>query len=350
MRRSIERFRRRLTGLPRLLAPVVALTILGVSLFAMVGMVDVVTVTDEDGQSQTLMTNETDAEEIVELAGIATAPADEVVYTRKENAAADIEILRAFPVSVTVDGLTLEADMVDGDVAEALETCGVKVGPEDIVTPAAGTDVAENMCIQVARVTHKEEALARQEISDEDVEAYLATLSAEEQESFKRSNRSMYDVTYHHTLVDGEVSESEIIQLNGLILPREPGSTAFDAGVPCSRIEGYDDIAVDENGVPTNYTRLMSSAICTAYSASRGKGSSGLGLYNGTVAVNPNVIPYGTRMYITSSDGNFVYGYAIATDTGTAMMEGRVDIDLFFETNAECLKFGKRSLDVYILD
>ena len=33
----------------------------------------------------------------------------------------------------------------------------------------------------------------------------------------------------------------------------------------------------------------------------------------GRVAVNPNVIPYGTKLYIASPDGSIVYGYAIAS-------------------------------------
>lgn len=135
-----------------------------------------------------------------------------------------------------------------------------------------------------------------------------------------------------------------------VVAPRPADSNVITKGVPCSRIEGYDDVEMGPDGLPVNYTRLMESAVCTAYSSSGGRGASGLGLYCGTVAVNPNIIPYGTRMYITSADGNFIYGFAIATDTGGAMMEGRVDIDLYFETNAECLQFGKRALNVYILD
>ena len=41
------------------------------------------------------------------------------------------------------------------------------------------------------------------------------------------------------------------------------------------------------------------------------------------MAVDPDVIPYGTKLYITSTDGKFVYGYAVATDTGIAVQKGR---------------------------
>ncbi len=115
-------------------------------------------------------------------------------------------------------------------------------------------------------------------------------------------------------------------------------------------IAEFDDVEMGVDGLPVNATRVMEGTVCTAYSSSGGRGASGLGLYCGTVAVNPNVIPYGTRMYITSPDQSFVYGFAIATDTGTAMMQGHVGLDLYFETNAEARRFGKRALDVYILD
>ena len=62
------------------------------------------------------------------------------------------------------------------------------------------------------------------------------------------------------------------------------------------------------------------------------RGASGLGLYCGTVAVNPALIPYGTKLYIASTDGRFVYGYAIATDTGTSLLNGSCLVDLYYDT------------------
>ena len=46
------------------------------------------------------------------------------------------------------------------------------------------------------------------------------------------------------------------------------------------------------------------------------------------------VIPYGSLLYITSDDGKFVYGYAYAADTGTALVQGKAFIDLYYETYA----------------
>ncbi|WP_124727758.1 3D domain-containing protein [Staphylospora marina] len=61
----------------------------------------------------------------------------------------------------------------------------------------------------------------------------------------------------------------------------------------------------------------------------------------GTVAVDPSVIPLGTKLYIPG------YGYGVAEDTGGAV-DGLI-IDLFFETRAEALKWGRRTVTIQIL-
>ena len=68
----------------------------------------------------------------------------------------------------------------------------------------------------------------------------------------------------------------------------------------------------------------------------------------GAIAVDPSVIPYGTRMYIVSDDGNWIYGVATAEDCGGAI-KGNI-IDLYFDDYSTCIQFGRRSCTVYILD
>ena len=65
----------------------------------------------------------------------------------------------------------------------------------------------------------------------------------------------------------------------------------------------------------------MFTATAVAYSARPGAGTaSGRKAIPGHIAVNPNVIPYGTKLYITTPDNKVVYGYAVAADTGTALV------------------------------
>ena len=74
-----------------------------------------------------------------------------------------------------------------------------------------------------------------------------------------------------------------------------------------------------------------------------------MGLYCGTVAVNPALIPYGTKLYITSTDGKLVYGYAIATDTGASLLNGSCLVDLFYDSFSEALMNGVQEVNVYVM-
>ncbi|WP_286977476.1 3D domain-containing protein, partial [Candidatus Aquicultor secundus] len=70
--------------------------------------------------------------------------------------------------------------------------------------------------------------------------------------------------------------------------------------------------------------------------------ANGMKARKGVVAVDPRVIPLGTRLYIEG------YGEAIAADTGGAIKGNR--IDLCYNTPGECFDFGRRSVKVSILD
>lgn len=76
--------------------------------------------------------------------------------------------------------------------------------------------------------------------------------------------------------------------------------------------------------------------------------ASGTKAQPGTVAVDPSVIPLGTKLYIASTDGSPDYGFATALDTGGAIRGNR--IDLFMESNDHANNYGMRQVKVYILE
>lgn len=349
MRRLIERFRCKIGPLhKRIAAGALTFCVLG-GVFTALSFVDVMTVTDGQGTNYILLAASEAPAEAVRLSGIKTAVNEELVYTATGEGGGTVLVNPAFPVVTNVDGRRVTVEVLDGTVADVLQNVGVVLEGDDFTEPEPTAMLERNMEIMVNRVTY-EERTTRVEVLKDDVDAFVATLPEAEQKSFTYSKSRIYDVTYQDRMINGEYADSEIASLTAIYHPYDAPSTAFEPGVPVSSIDGFVGIELDENGIPTTYSRKMSGAVATAYSASRGRGAGGQGLYCGTVAVNPNVIPYGTRLYITSADQKFVYGYAIASDCGTAMMEGRVDVDLYFESNAECRKFGKRALDVYILD
>ncbi len=349
-RRKYERFLQKKHHFGRPLASVLASLLLGACLYTTVLAQDTVVVTDSEGASHTMLTTGMSQRDIVLMTGSVTSVHDEVSFVSGENFTANIDIQRAFPVEVYADGVLYESEVVSGTVEDVLAAHNIRLEGDDFVLPALDTAVSPGLSAEVQRVDYEEEVL-RTDITDEQAELYHAEILAENpQAELSFSSSDIYDVNYQHTLINGELSESDILSLTPIGTPQDPGKDSLTPGVPHSTIDFFEGVELDENGIPTNATRVISGASTTAYSSSGGSGASGLGLYCGTVAVNPNVIPYGTRLFITAPDQSFVYGYAIATDTGTALMEGTIDIDLYFETNAECNQFGKRSMDVYVLD
>ncbi len=94
-----------------------------------------------------------------------------------------------------------------------------------------------------------------------------------------------------------------------------------------------------------NYSNVMSME-ATAYLPTDGSGAgitaTGIRATYGIVAVDPRVIPLGTKVYIPG------YGVALAADTGGAIKGYK--IDLCMESYSDCMRFGRRNVTVYVLD
>jgi 3D (Asp-Asp-Asp) domain-containing protein/peptidoglycan hydrolase CwlO-like protein len=88
---------------------------------------------------------------------------------------------------------------------------------------------------------------------------------------------------------------------------------------------------------PKGRRTMVVSATCYIL---KGTTASGLPTGPGVVAVDPTVIPLGTRLYIPG------YGKGIAADVGGGI-KGKI-IDLWYSTYAECAKWGRRTVTITI--
>ena len=89
----------------------------------------------------------------------------------------------------------------------------------------------------------------------------------------------------------------------------------------------------------TAYHRLEEGGLITA---------TGTTTQYGTIAVDPSVIPLGSRVFVVAEDGtSWSYGPGLAEDTGGLIKGNR--IDLFFMTGTEATNFGVRTAKIYIL-
>ena len=117
------------------------------------------------------------------------------------------------------------------------------------------------------------------------------------------------------------------------------GSPIIGEGViitPQGKVLNFDSVGVFE---ATAYMTIPPYTFETT--------ATGTKVHKGTVAVDPSVIPYGTKMYIVSCDGEIVYGEGTAEDCGPAIKNDRIDV--FYFSFAECSKFARRDCFVYFL-
>lgn len=120
-------------------------------------------------------------------------------------------------------------------------------------------------------------------------------------------------------------------------------------GIPMSEMEVPEWLELDENGVPKNYKYTIKGK-STAYHTGSIT-ATGTRPQQGTVAVNPRQIPYGTEMWIVSLDGKYVYGYAKAEDTGGFVhFRNGATVDLYMYSGEDAANWGWRGAIIYILD
>ena len=156
------------------------------------------------------------------------------------------------------------------------------------------------------------------------------------------------------TYVDGEEMSRSVLTQTVIQQPIDEvvaigtGGEDLEAGyIPTDMPIIGDGYIITSQGEVLTYTDVIST-YATAY-CDNGITACGTQSRVGAIAVDPSVIPYGTRMFIISDDGQYVYGIATAEDTGDPDYIGGNRIDLFFNTYSECIEFGARNCTVYIL-
>lgn len=164
---------------------------------------------------------------------------------------------------------------------------------------------------------------------------------------------AIYEVTYSAgELVSRQfVEEVDSSAINEEILVGTGLSTvsADDRIASVEKNEDGSGTLIFQSGGTLKFSAVKSMT-ATAYTAGYGGAdyttATGTFVQVGTVAVDKNVIPLGTRMYIVTADGKIVYGMAVAADTGV-----RGDkVDLYYDTYQQCINFGRRACTVYILE
>ena len=302
-------------------------------------------VTDSHGARQVVLTSESDPARVMSLSGIEAEEGDEVYYTAFAGSLASLNIERAFSVTIEADGQEYPVKMVVGTVADALERAGITLEGDDYTEPALSAMVTAGSKIEVHRVEYQDKVETQAVPYDtEYVYTSLYFRNTNRATTLQHGSEGQQTVTTRERWVDGELENSVVTDVTTTVEPTDHVVKTYGAGAPVSPLTGPDGTT----NAPASYSKVLTGK-ATGYYSKSGKGSSGLGLGYGTVAVDPDVIPYGSLLYITSTDGSFVYGYAVATDTGIAVQDGRILVDLFYETYAESVINGAINVNVYVV-
>lgn len=295
-----------------------------------------------DGISQTLETQAVNVEALLAERGIDRAP-DDALSVAADSPLVDGETVvyrAAVPVTVVVDDQTRQVRTAAPTVSDLLAQQNVVWDRHDRVAPPPATAIASDTVVTVQHRNSWTESV-RTPIPPRTVKRWALGLPVGESKMVSTGKPGVVETSYlFFRTPDRHGARRTTLAARVLKTPR-PRILAEGIG-EYTAISRFAARGIEGT------LRLASSAlsmVATAYTAScggcSGRTASGRPAGHGVVAVDPRIIPLGTRMFIPG------YGRAIAGDTGGAIRGNR--IDLGFNSNAQAYQFGRRPVTVYLL-
>ncbi len=237
----------------------------------------------------------------------------------------------------------------DKTIAEVLYELDIELNPEDRINIPVNEPVTDGETLEILRTVYDEYTIST-DIPYDTITRETALLKTGNTYILEDGITGVLETDYLDKYEDGILTESNVVDERIVTNPVDAYALVGSDNPPVpSILEVPSDLVLVDNR-PVDYEMLIGAAPATAYSAGpTARTASGRDALPGHVAVNPNDIPYGSELWIVSSDGSYVYGYAIAADTGIALMDGRCTVDLFYDSYIESVLWGKRAVDIYIL-
>ena len=300
-----------------------------------------------------ILTGSSDSAIILDDAASAPEVESQLVYVTTGTTGYDLTLTAGQTVTVRHGGETVTAQSRKETVTALLKRLHIQPGTLDMV----GVDISGDG----VSVTVDSDIIYYDKVA-EDVTFETVRVAAPDlpkgtervvQEGANGIRTSVYEVVWSN---GKEVSRQFVEEVDSTAVDRiveygtavqQQTTTAGDTLVSVNKNADGSGTLVFQSGVtmPFSSAKTMTA---TAYTAGHdGVGTrtaTGTTVRVGTVAVDKNIIPLGTRMFIITNDG-IVYGAAVAEDTGVRGNK----IDLYHDTYQQCINFGRRSCTVYIL-
>lgn len=221
----------------------------------------------------------------------------------------------------------------DSTVRDTLERAGIQIGEDDRVTPGLDEKLSSPSTITISRVSYID-VTVEETVPFETVEKIDYNKKNDYSKVTVQGEDGLASVTYRIKTVGGIEESRQEIACDTIKAPRSEEVTVGGIDLSKARMVTVTATAYDGSYQTLGYynPRTCTGAVPKPYY---------------TVAVDPRLIPLGSKLYIESPDGSYVFGYAKAEDTGGAIKGNRVD--LFVSSRSEALGFGKRTMNIYIL-
>jgi len=289
---------------------------------------------NDDGQVKTLYTTASSIKGMLEEANISLRQEDNVEPSLDQSIypGLSVKINRAIPIKLIADGNTKDIYTTEQSVEQVLADAGIKLDAKDKVQPALNSNIKSGMTIENIRVNE----------TYENVEAEVPY------KTIIRNNNNMAQ-GQQKVVQNGQNGRMQrkilITYENGKEVSRKVVSETITVQ-PQNKIVERGTIRnfVTSRGDYIRYSRVLTMT-ATAYTAGEdgvdNTTCTGQRARRGVVAVDPNVIPLGTRLYVEG------YGFAVAADVGGAIKGNK--IDLYMDTLSQTRNFGRRTVKVYIL-
>jgi len=294
-----------------------------------------------DGLTETIETRAETAADLLAERNLAQSP-DDALSVDPASPIADGETVvyrAAVLVTVTIDGQSRLLRTPAAKVADLLAEQGVAFDRHDHVSPAPSSALANGSAVFVKHVDAWTESM-RKPVAVKVVKRFAYTMPPGTTKVLDAGKPGVAETAYAVTRTPDRRAVRKTALVSRIL--RAPRDRIVAEGIG----EYAALSAIAQRGI-TSTLKLASEAlsmVATAYTAGcggcSGMTASGRPAGHGIVAVDPRVIPLGTRMYIPG------YGHAVAGDTGGAIRGHR--IDLGFESSSQANQFGRRPVIVYL--
>ena len=287
----------------------------------------------------TYTTFATDPAEVLDQAGLTLEQYD-TYTTQTGEGVEEITICRSQRVTVDYHGEEMTVTTFGETAGELLSRLNLELGEYGVLSHAPETQTSDGMVLRVDSVIKTRETYTAA-IPHTVTYCNDATIPAGTQEVLTLGADGELLCTADVLYVNGEEAERVVLSET---VTRAPVAEVIAVGTgaegEASAPDAMPVISDTATIRATAYTHTDAGCDMTTYT--------GTTVHKGTVAVDPRYIPYGTRMFIVSNDGAYVYGISVAEDCGGDIKGDRMD--LYFPTFDECIQFGRRVCTIYFLD